>query len=63
MWHQQFQLAVLVTVGAMLLPMSVVAVTAATLSGRTTGVWARLVTTAIALTAGSVLLFFVDGGT
>jgi MFS family permease len=49
--------------GAMLLPMSVVAVTAATLSGRTTGVWARLVTTAIALAAGSVLLFFVDGGT
>jgi predicted MFS family arabinose efflux permease len=49
--------------GAMLLPMSMVAVTAATLSGRTTGVWARLVTTAIALAAGSVLLFFVDGGT
>jgi MFS family permease len=34
--------------GAMLLPMSVVAVTAATFSGRTTGVWARLVTTATA---------------
>jgi sugar phosphate permease len=49
--------------GAMLLPMSVIAVIAATHSGRTTGVWARLVVTAIALVAGSVLLSFVDGET
>jgi MFS family permease len=49
--------------GAMLLPMSVVAVAAAAFSGRAPGVRARLVTTAIALVTGSVLLLFVDGGT
>ncbi|MFE0027658.1 MFS transporter [Amycolatopsis sp. NPDC059021] len=45
--------------GAMLLPMSAVAVGAAAFSGRATGVRARLVTTAVALTGGSVLLLFV----
>jgi MFS family permease len=49
--------------GAMLLPMSVVAVTSATFAGRTTGIRARLITTAVVLATGSVLLFFVDGGT
>jgi len=49
--------------GAMLLPMSVVAVAAAAYSGKTTGVRARLILTAAALTAGSVLLLWVDGGT
>ncbi|MFC4085474.1 MFS transporter [Amycolatopsis samaneae] len=45
--------------GMMLLPMSGVAVAAAAFSGRTTGVRARLVTTAVALVGGSVLLLFV----
>jgi MFS family permease len=49
--------------GAMLLPMSVMAVGAAVFAGRTTGVWARLILTALALTAGSALLLWVDGGT
>jgi MFS family permease len=49
--------------GAMLLPMSVVAVAAAAYSGKTTGVRARLILTAAALTAGSALLLWVDGGT
>jgi MFS family permease len=49
--------------GAMLLPMSVVAVAAASLSGRTTGVRARLITTALALVVGSVLLLTVDRNT
>jgi MFS family permease len=46
--------------GAMLLPMSVVAVAAAALSGRTTGVRARLIATSVALVAGSALLLTVD---
>ncbi|MEC3979094.1 MFS transporter [Amycolatopsis sp. H20-H5] len=49
--------------GAMLLPMSVVAVAAAAASGRTTGVRLRLVLTAVALTVGSALLLLVDRGT
>jgi MFS family permease len=49
--------------GAMLLPMSLVAVVSAASSGRTTGVRARLLTTAVALVAGSALLLFVGGGT
>jgi MFS family permease len=49
--------------GAMLLPMSVMAVAAAAYSGKTTGVRLRLILTAAALTAGSALLLWVDGGT
>lgn len=49
--------------GAMLLPMSLVAVVSAASSGRTTGVRARLVATAVALVAGSALLLLVGGGT
>ncbi len=49
--------------GALLLPMSAVAVLAAAVSGRATGIRARLITVALALTLGSVLLLFVDTGT
>ncbi|WP_344864241.1 MFS transporter [Amycolatopsis ultiminotia] len=49
--------------GMLLLPMSAVAVVAAALSGRPTGVRARLLVVAIALVAGSVAMLFVDGST
>ncbi|MBB4689749.1 MFS transporter [Amycolatopsis jiangsuensis] len=49
--------------GLMLLPMSAVAVVAAALSGRPTGVRARLLVVAGALVAGSVALLFVDDST
>jgi MFS family permease len=46
--------------GALLLPMSGVAVAAAALSGRASGIRARLITTASALTVGAALLLFID---
>jgi len=49
--------------GALLLPMSVVAVLAAAASGRPTGVRLRLVVNSLALLAGSALLLFVDTST
>lgn len=49
--------------GALLLPMSVVAVCAAAFSGRATGIRARLVVVAVALLAGSVALLFVGDTT
>src|SRR5207249_7063260 len=49
--------------GLMLLPMSGVAVCAAAFSGRATGIRARLVVVALALTAGSIALFFVGDST
>jgi MFS family permease len=49
--------------GLMLLPMSGVAVCAAAFSGRATGVRTRLVTVAVALVAGAVLLLFVHDRT
>jgi MFS family permease len=49
--------------GLMLLPMSGTAVCAAAFSGRGTGIKARLVTVAVALIGGSVLLLFVHDGT
>ncbi|GAA5151114.1 MFS transporter [Amycolatopsis dongchuanensis] len=49
--------------GALLLPMSAVAVLAAAASGRPTGLYARLITNSLALLAGSALLLFVDTGT
>ncbi|MCU1681216.1 MAG: hypothetical protein JWQ81_1955 [Amycolatopsis sp.] len=49
--------------GAMLLPMSLVAVVAAASTGRTNGVRARLIITAVALVAGSALLLLVGSGT
>ena len=49
--------------GLMLLPMSGVAVCAAAFSGRGTGIRARLITVAVALVGGSVVLLFVGDGT
>jgi MFS family permease len=49
--------------GLLLLPMSAVAVGAAAMSGRTTGVRARLLVVAVALAAGSVALLFVTDRT
>ncbi|MFI5610533.1 MFS transporter [Amycolatopsis sp. NPDC051903] len=49
--------------GLLLLPMSAVAMCAAALSGRPTGVRARLVTVAVALLGGSVALLFVGDTT
>lgn len=49
--------------GLMLLPMSGTAVCAAAFSGRGTGIKARLITVAVALAGGSVLLLFVHDGT
>jgi MFS family permease len=46
--------------GALLLPMSLVAVVAAASGGRATGLWGRLVATGVALLAGSALLLLVD---
>jgi MFS family permease len=46
--------------GAMLLPMSAVAVIAAALSGKPTGIKIRLVTNSLALLAGSAVLLVVD---
>lgn len=49
--------------GALLLPMSVVAVVAAGVSGRPTGVKARLIGNSLALSAGSALLLFTGVST
>ncbi len=49
--------------GLLLLPMSATAVGAAALSGRPTGVRARLLVVGISLVAGSVALLFVDDST
>jgi MFS family permease len=49
--------------GALLLPMSAVAVAASAASGRPNGIRARLITNSLALIAGSALLLFVGIGT
>jgi MFS family permease len=49
--------------GALLLPMSAVAVFASAVSGKPTGIRGRLITNSLALLAGSALLLFVDTNT
>ncbi|HET6502603.1 MAG TPA: MFS transporter [Amycolatopsis sp.] len=49
--------------GEMLLPMSAVAVIAAALSGKPTGIKIRLITNSLALLAGSAMLLVVGAGT
>ena len=49
--------------GALLLPMSAVAVAASAASGKPTGMRVRLIVNSLALVAGSVLLLFVDTST